>query len=94
MSCTKSSKIAGWKKLLAKYEAQMVIMDAKVLKAMTEIQSYKFDSNEGSQQVKYRDLEEMQKAQRYLQAQIDYYQTKICGQGLTRIGMQRRGYYR
>lgn len=92
MASTITQKRTKWSETLAKLEAQMVALDAAILKAMTEIESYKFDSNEGAQQVKYRDLDKMLKSQTILQKQIDWYERKICGQGIRRFSMKRQLY--
>lgn len=92
MALTISQKRAGWAKTLAKYEAQMVALDAAILAATTEIEQYKLETGEGSQSVKYRDLEKMYKTQEKLQKNIDWYERKICGAGIRRFSQRRQLY--
>lgn len=54
------------------------------------IESYKFDSGEGSQQVKRRALENLDKAIDKLETNIDWLQQKLDGTGIAYANMRRK----
>lgn len=72
MTCLTANRVA---ELIAERDtkqAQLTAMDTAYTAAIADgIESYKFDSGEGSQQVKRRSLTEMMDAMKYLRASIN-----------------------
>ena len=92
MSCTLSTKRARWRSRLAKLEAQLVLIDTTYDELATKpYDQYRFDTGEGSQHVRNKSLAELAKEQTRLQAEIDRLNNLICGSGITRISVNRRG---
>jgi hypothetical protein len=58
----------------------------------TEVEEYRFDDGEGSQRVKRRSFEEVQKQLNSLEAQLDRVCRQLSGLGLTNIRLRRKRY--
>ena len=55
----------------------------------TEVQSYKFDSGEGSQQTTLKKMSEMTDFSNLLERQIDSIQAKLNGTGIINLNLRR-----
>ena len=87
-----ATKKARWRARVTKLEAQLVLIDATYDKLATKpYDQYRFDTGEGSQHVRNKSLAEIAKEQTRLQAEIDRLNNLICGSGITRISVNRRG---
>ena len=76
---------------LAKKEASLEIAYTAYDKLLAETNgSYRFDSGEGSQSTKKRELEDLKKQIEYLESQVDGLRRRLSGLGLTRITLSRR----
>jgi len=72
-------------------EAQLTEANTTLEKLISEgIESYKFDSGEGSQQAKQIKIDNLMKLIQSLEAQIDWYKRKLqTGGGLRAINVRR-----
>ncbi len=71
-------------------EAQLAALDAALLTASSsDTLEYRFDSGEGSQRKEFRNLAEMEKAQRNLEKRIEFYYAKLEGTGLVNMRLRR-----
>lgn len=72
-------------------EAQLSDANTSLESILTStVESYKFDSGEGSQQVKQIKIDNLMKLIQSLEAQIDWYKRKLqTGGGLTAINVRR-----
>jgi multidrug resistance efflux pump len=58
--------------------------------ALTEVESYRLDTGEGSQSVTYRKIEELTKTIAALEAQIESITKKLYGTGLISFNLRRK----
>jgi hypothetical protein len=71
-------------------EAQLAALDAALITASTsDTLEYRIDSGEGSQRKEFRNLAEMQKAQKNLEGLIEWYYAKLEGRGLGNMNLRR-----
>lgn len=83
MSCLSAARKAEYQSRIDRLSTTLAILEDTYDKAAArDIESYKFDSGEGSQQAKSRDLEKLDNQIRSVQSRLDYYQQKIDGKGL------------
>ena len=83
MSCLSTAQKARYEAKIATYTTLVVAAETALEEALARpLESYKFDSGEGSQQAKSRKLAELEKTLRSLESRLDYYQNKIDGKGL------------
>lgn len=75
---------------IAVLEAQLAALDAALLTASaSDTLEYRFDSGEGSQRAEFRNLGEMEKAQRNLEKRIEYLYARLEGTGLVKMRLRR-----
>ena len=75
---------------ITRKEASLGIAYASYDSALAELnESYRFDSGEGSQSAKKRDIESFKKQIDALESEIDSLYRRLKGQGLTRISLRR-----
>ena len=75
---------------IAVLEVQLAALDAALLTASaSDTLEYRFDSGEGSQRKEFRNLGEMEKAQRSLEKRIEYLYTRLEGTGLVKMRLRR-----
>ena len=80
---------------LARNEASLDIAYETYDKLLAEVnESYRFDSGEGSQSTKKRDIEALRKQINTLESEIDGIRRRLKGLGLTRITLSRKSHYR
>ena len=91
MSCLTSSQIANIKAKITKLQERLTIAENAYDAALTEIQEYRFDSGVGSQRVKYRQLDELQKAITSIEARIDSLTRRLSGKGISSMSLRRKG---
>lgn len=85
------STIQRLKDRLAKKEASLLIAYETYDKLLADTnESYRFDSGEGSQSTKKRNIEELNKQINTLESEIDGIRRRLKGLGLTRISLKRR----
>ncbi len=89
MSCLPQSKIAEIQAQLQKKQAQLALAEVAYERALSEIESYKFDAGEGSQQVKRRKIAELANQIDRLEAQINGLERKLAGGGLINVNLRR-----
>jgi len=75
-------------------EAQLALANAALSAALTEIASYRLDTGEGSQQTKYRGLEELQMAVDALESNIRSLYRRLNGTGIMNLNVRRKQYNR
>ena len=90
MSCSLKNKRIRWQAILDRLNAQYDKLNTAILALTTEIDSYKLETGEGAQSVKYKKLDDMMNTQNNLLAQIDRYERLICGSGIRRISLRRQ----
>jgi len=91
MSCLSATKKADYTARITRLQTSLAILEDTYDKAAArDVESYKFDSGEGSQQAKSRNLEDLDKQIRSLQSRIDYYQAKLDGTGLVSQRFRRK----
>jgi len=72
-------------------ETDIALLQTAYSSAVTnsEVESYKFDSGEGSQQTKRRSLAEIRKELRYLKAQLNHVLNELAGIGVMNVQLRR-----
>lgn len=75
---------------ITKKQTQLAAADLALDAAITEIESYKFDSGEGNHSTKYRKIEELQKLINQLEKQIESLQRRLAGTGIVNINLRRK----
>lgn len=75
---------------ITKKQTQLAAADLALDAAITEIESYKFDSGEGNQTTKYRKIEELQNLINSLEKQIESLQRRLSGTGIVNINLRRK----
>jgi len=76
---------------LARKEAQLEIAYTTYETLLAEVNaSYRFDSGEGSESTKKRDLDSLKKQIDSLESEIDGIRRRLSGLGLVRISLKRR----
>ena len=92
MGCLPTWRRTQLKARLAVKKTQLIALYAEYDKAIAniEVQSYKFDSGEGSQQTKRRAPEEIAKAIERLEKEIDSITSKLNGTGIVSMNLRRR----
>lgn len=75
-------------------EAQLALANTALSNALTEIASYRLDTGEGSQQTKYRGLNELQMAVEMLEANIRSLYRRLNGTGIMNLNLRRKQYNR
>lgn len=93
MSCLSSTVRTEKEAELAKYEARLVQLNALFDSAAdaTGLSSYKFDSGEGSQQAKFRSLDEVMDSIRFHESRINRLRGELRGTGVYNLNLRRRG---
>jgi len=80
---------------IAKLEAQRDALDEALLNGMTAgggyVQSYRFDSGEGSQQTTYRRIDEVKRQLDRIDSEIERLWGKLENTGLVNINIRRTG---
>ena len=87
-SSTRSRLIDRYNKKLAQLGKADAAYD--ILLDKGDIESYNFDSGDGRQQVKRRQLSELTKTIADLESQLDAIQRRLSGMGLTTFNLSRR----
>lgn len=93
MTCLSSTTIASLEAQLAAKQAQLTLANAALSKALAngDVESYKFDSGEGSQSTKLRSLSQLQSAIEKLEADISTIERKLNGGGIVSMRVRRWG---
>ncbi len=74
----------------ARLVTQLASLNDALENASTEVDQYRFDSGEGSQQMKYRGLDEIQAAIDRTETKIRWIDERLAGAGLVNISLVRR----
>lgn len=83
MSCLSATQKARYDSLVQTYTALFQAADLALQDALARpVESYKFDSGEGSQQAKGRSIPELEQTLRSIESRLNYYQNKLDGRGL------------
>ena len=91
MSCLTPSRRADYQARVARLSITLNnLFDSYDEIAARPLSSYKFDSGEGAQQAKSRDIADIDKSVRSVQSRIDYYDQKIGGKGLYSMRFRRK----
>lgn len=90
-TCLSSTMRTYYQARLDKLLAQLALIDDAIDNAIpnSEVESYKFDDNAGSQQVKRRSGESLEKWRMRIEASIDRYRRKLDGTGLINLRLLR-----
>ena len=92
MSCLSSTVRAEKEAELAKYVERLAKYDAALDSALDGgLDSYRFDSGEGSQQVKVLSIDKMEKSIGFLQSRINRLRGELGGTAIMITNMRRRG---
>lgn len=92
MSCLTSANRTKLTARKAIYETKLTAAYAALDGVTTDIESYRLDSGEGSQQAKRRKSDEITKLIRHLEAVLDSIDRRLCGTGVTTLVLRRRCY--
>lgn len=92
MACPSSSLRARYLARLQSIETKLEYLDEAYDAAVqnSEVEEYRFNSGEGSQQTKRRKPEEIRKEIEALEASYDRYYRKLTGGGLTNLNLRRK----
>lgn len=91
MPCLSSTRRSELLAILARREASLAIAEQTYDELLAQsIESYRFDSTEGSQQTKRRKLSELKDQIDSIQSEIDSINRKLRGQGITNMNLRRR----
>ena len=93
MSCLTAGKIAEIQAQIVKLKAQLTVAQTALTSALVEIEEYRFDSGVGSQRVRYRDPNKIQKTISHLEAQIDNLERRLTGKGISALNLRRKSGY-
>ena len=83
--------ITDLKTKLAKKEAQLLALETAFTAGSIEVESFAFDSGEGSQKTKFRSLKEMGEMIDILEKQISSIKRKISCNGVMSFGLKGNG---
>ncbi len=90
MSCLSRSRRTTLQLRLAKREASLVIVEATYDELLaTGVEEYKFDSTEGRQETRRRELDDVKKQIDALTAEIDSITRKLAGRGIVNLNLRR-----
>jgi len=90
MACiTPSTRIRIEARIAAK-ETALAALDIAFIAASTEIEEYRFDSGEGSQRAKYRNLNEIKTNIDGLESEIEALYRRLAGKGVVNITLRRK----
>ena len=89
MVCLTSTQITELQAQLVAIAAQLVAANAAMLAGPGKPLSYKLDTGEGSQQVRFHSLKELRDHIRYLEGRKRSIEVKLNGRGLVNISMGR-----
>ena len=92
MLCISSNRLALLTERLETKTAQLVKLYDAFDRRINPAESYKFDSGEGSQQLKYLSLKDMQDAIDRLEKEIDALGRKLNGTGIVNMNLRRKSY--
>ena len=91
MSCLSSTVRAEKEAELATYQARLVKLEAALDSGLDSgLQSYRFDSGEGSQQVKIMSVSELMEAINFTQSRINRINGELRGTGIISTALRRR----
>ena len=90
MSCLTAATIASLQDRITTLQTRLAIADLAYDAALTEIEEYRFDSGVGSQRVRYRKLEELQKAIDSIDSRINSLQRRLTGKGISNMSLRRK----
>lgn len=92
MSCRTTTEIRAAREVeLAELIQQLSDINTAISKAGTGVDSYKFESGDGSQSVKYTSIKDLFLIKRNLQLQINHLNHVICGTTAVSVTLRRRG---
>ena len=95
MSCLSSTVRAEKEAQVAKYEAQLLKLEtaygATLEAGGTGLESYRFDSAEGSQQAKLLDPSKLQDQMSFLESRINRIKSELRGTGIHTNNLRRWG---
>ena len=91
MSCLTASTIASIQARITTLQTRLIIADEAYDSALIEIEEYRLDTGVGSQRVRYRKLEQLQKAIDSIEARINSLQRRLLGKGISNMALRRKG---
>ena len=92
MSCLSSTVRAEKEAEIATYVERLARYNAALNSALDGgLDSYRFDSGEGSQQVKVLSIDKMEKSIGFIQSRINRLRGELRGTGVMTMNMRRRG---
>lgn len=90
MPCLSRSRRTTLQQRLARREASLVIVENTYDKLLaTGVEEYKFDSTEGRQETRRRELGDVKKQIDSLTAEIDSITRKLAGNGIVNLNLRR-----
>ena len=92
MSCLSTTVKAEKEAELAKYIARLARYETALDSALDSgLESYRFDSGEGSQQAKLMSIDKLEKNIGFIQSRINRLRGELRGTGVMATNMRRRG---
>jgi len=90
MTCITSSTKTRLEARLAVKIAQLEKADEAYDASLTEVEEYRLNTGEGTQQMKYRDLKGLEDTISRLEAQIDAIYRRLEGKGIMNLNLRRK----
>ncbi len=92
MGCLTSTRRAEITAIIAKFDAQILLLEASFDSQLENagIEETRFDSGDGSQKVIFRSPEESLKMLNFLTSRRNRYQGMLDGTGIVSIGLRRK----
>ena len=91
MVCLSTAELAKINARISSYETLLTAADAAVLAAQTDIESYRFDSGEGSQQAKRRKLKDILNNIESIESILRRLYQRKNGSGVFNLNLRRTG---
>ena len=90
MVCISTTELARINARITTYETLLTAADAAVLAAQTDVESYRFDSGEATQQTKRRKLKDLLNNVESIEAILRRLNQRLNGTGVINLNLRRK----